>query len=82
MTDLNLEGLTEAQLSDERVRRLRRVQRLMTEPISLAVLGADRRRGWSLVSESMGEQVKEGGRAAEQAAQQKILAEIREEHKP
>ena len=38
MSDLNLEGLTDAQLRLYAVRCVRRVQRLMTDPRSVAVL--------------------------------------------
>ena len=82
MSDLNLEGLTDAQLSLFAVRCARRVQHLMTNPRSVAALDFAERhaRGEATDAElaAARDAAWAAGWDAERAEQQKILDEIRE----
>lgn len=86
MSDLNLEGLTDAQLRLFAVRCARRVQHLMTDPRSIAALDVAERHAkgeatdkelaaaWAAAADAAAD----AARDAERAEQQKVLAEIKE----
>ena len=85
MSDLNLEGLTDAQLRLFAVRCARRVQHLMTDPRSIAALDVAERHARGEASDAAWAAAGAAARAAaaaawdaERAEQKKILDKIRE----